>query len=329
MDVTPSRPDDAVPPPPPSGAQHELRHGTQRAVVVTVGGGVRSYCDGEHEVLDPYALDEVCPGAHGAPLVPWPNRLEDGRYAFDGAEHQLALTEPERHNAIHGLLRWRTWQAVRGTEAEVEMRLRQHPQPGYPFTVDHRLSYRLDGEGLTVMAVATNVGATACPYGFGQHPYLSSGGGPVDACELRLVAGRRIRTSAERKLPTGTEPVAGTPYDFRSPHRLGELRLDDAMTDLGRDASGRAWVELSRPDGTTAALWVDAGVPFVELFTGDSLPGALRRRGLGVEPMTCPPNALATGEHVRRLEPGASTSTSWGVRLRLPEAGPGSAGEAG
>ena len=52
---------------------------------------------------------QLCDGAHGAPLIPWPNRLADGRYSFDGADHQLALTEPERHNAIHGLMRWRPW----------------------------------------------------------------------------------------------------------------------------------------------------------------------------------------------------------------------------
>ena len=53
----------------------------------------------------------MCDGAHGAPLIPWPNRLADGRYSFGGTEYQLALTEPENRNAIHGLLRWRNWRA--------------------------------------------------------------------------------------------------------------------------------------------------------------------------------------------------------------------------
>ena len=54
----------------------------------------------------------MCDGAHGAVLIPWPNRLGDGSYEFDGARHQLALSEPERRNAIHGLVRWVPWRAL-------------------------------------------------------------------------------------------------------------------------------------------------------------------------------------------------------------------------
>ena len=80
--------------PPPSGEQFEIRFGEHRATVVEVGGGVREYLVGDRPVLDPYPRDAICDGAHGAPLIPWPNRLADGRYSFDGVEHQLALTEP-------------------------------------------------------------------------------------------------------------------------------------------------------------------------------------------------------------------------------------------
>jgi len=45
----------------------------------------------------------------GLPLIPWPNRIQDGAYRFDGVEYQVPLTEPENHNAIHGFLRWRNW----------------------------------------------------------------------------------------------------------------------------------------------------------------------------------------------------------------------------
>ena len=45
----------------------------------------------------------------GQVLIPWPNRLEDGGYEFDGRRYQLPLTEPEQHNAIHGLVRSERW----------------------------------------------------------------------------------------------------------------------------------------------------------------------------------------------------------------------------
>ena len=93
----------------PSGDQFEISFGAQRATIVEVGGGLREYGVGDRDVLEPYALGDMCDGAHGAPLIPWPNRLADGRYQFDGTDFQTALTEPDKHNAIHGFLRWRSW----------------------------------------------------------------------------------------------------------------------------------------------------------------------------------------------------------------------------
>jgi len=90
---------------PPSGEQVAISFGDQRAVVVTVGGGLREYTAGGVEVLDGYAVGAICDGGRGQLLVPWPNRLRDGRYTWRGRDLQLALSEPERSNAIHGLAR--------------------------------------------------------------------------------------------------------------------------------------------------------------------------------------------------------------------------------
>lgn len=301
--------------PAPSGAQLEISLGDQRATVVEVGGGVRSYAVGGRDVLDPYPVDAMCDGAHGTPLVPWPNRLADGTYTFAGTQYQVALTEPEKHNAIHGFLLWRPWRVATHERHRVVMATRLHPLQGYPFTLDVEVDYTLDDEGLTVRTTVTNAGATAAPYACGQHPYLSPGEGLLDACTLELRADTRIDTDDERQLPRGTEPVAGTPYDFREPRKVGDLQIDYAFTDLARDRAGRAWVRLGGPDGHTAELWVDESYPIVELFTGDTLAPERRRRGLGTEPMTSPPNAFQTGERLIRLEPGQSVTTSWGARL--------------
>lgn len=300
----------------PSGEQFEIRFGAQRATIVEVGGGLREYAVGGRAVLDPYDLDEVCDGAHGAPLIPWPNRLADGRYRFDGVDHQVALTEPEKGNAIHGFLRWRPWQARERDAAHVVMGARLYPLTGYPFTVDVEVAYALGEGGLEVTTRATNIGDRACPYAAGQHPYLSPGTGRIDACTLELDARTRILTDDERQLPTGLEPVDGTPFDFRTARRLGDLRVDYAFTDLARDRDGRAWARLTGSDGHGVELWVDEHYPIIEIYTGDTLASARQRLGLGVEPMTCPPNGLQSGEGVLRLEPGASVVTTWGARLR-------------
>jgi aldose 1-epimerase len=299
----------------PSGEQFEIRLGDQRATVVEVGGGIREYAVGDRDVLEPYAVEAMCDAAHGAPLIPWPNRLADGRYTFDGVERQLPLTEPGKRNAIHGLLRWRNWRCAEREPARVVVATRLHPAPGYPFTLDVAIQYALADDGLTVTTTATNVGDATLPYGAGQHPYLSPGQGLIDDAEVELVAGRWLGTDDERQLPTGLRPVDGSPYDFRTGRRLGAQAVDFAFTDLGRDADGRAWVRLAGRDGHTAALWVDGHYPYLELFTGDSLAPDRRRRGLGCEPMTCPPNAFATGQDVVRLEPAAAHVARWGARI--------------
>ncbi|QGH68751.1 aldose 1-epimerase family protein [Pseudactinotalea sp. HY158] len=303
----------------PSGEQFEIGHGDQHATVVEVGGGIRSYTRSGRDVLQPYPVDALCDGAHGTPLVPWPNRLADGRYSFDGADYRVALTEPAKRNAIHGFLRWRPWRALVHEADRVVMAVRLLPLTGYPFLLDVAVDYRLSAGGLTVTTTATNAGDRSLPYGSGQHPYLSPGPeGTIDEATLRFDAATRITTDPDRQLPTGTEAVAGTPFDFREPRRLGDTAIDFAFTDLPRDDDGRAWVRLTGADGLTAALWVDRAYPLVELYTADTLAPSRRRRGLGVEPMTCPPNALATGQGIIRLEAGETTTSTWGALVSAP-----------
>ena len=301
---------------PPSGEQFEIAHGDQRATIVEVGGGVREYLHGDRAVLQPYAVGSVCDGAHGAPLIPWPNRLADGRYSWDGHDYQLELTEPEKHNAIHGLLRWRNWSLVSRAGDRVTVGTRLHPTDRWPFTLDVAVTYALGDDGLTVETRARNIGESACPYACGQHPYLSPGAEvTVDECTLELRAATRIDTDPQRQLPTASVPVKGTEYDFSSPVRIGSLEVDYAFTDLERDGDRRAWVRLACPDARTVELWTDEAYPVTEIYTADTLAPDRRRRGLGAEPMTAPPNALATGERIVRLEPDQEHVARWGVRL--------------
>lgn len=302
----------------PSGEQFEIHCGEQRATIVEVGGGIRAYAVGDRQALEPYPLDAICDGAHGAVLIPWPNRLRDGRYRFAGSDYQVPLTEPDKHNAIHGFMRWRSWTSIEHESNRVVMASRHHPQPGYPFTLDLQVAYELGEQGLSVTTTATNLGDEACPYGFGQHPYLSPGDDSIGDCELHLDARTRIVTDDERQLPIGSESVEGTAFDFRRPRLLGDQAIDSAFTDLARDGKGRAWARLSAPDKTLVELWVDEHHDFIEIYTGDTLDPARRRRGLGVEPMTCPPDAFHSGEAVIDLAPGQAVATSWGVRLDLP-----------
>ena len=296
----------------PSGEQHELSHGEQRAVVVEVGAGLRTYTVDDRDVLDGYAVDEMCASGRGQVLMPWPNRIDDGRYTFDGREHQLALTEVAAGNAIHGLVRWSSWTVAERTQESVTLELVLHPQPGYPFALELRIEYSLGADGLTVRTTATNAGEAPCPFGSGMHPYFTLGTPTVDALTLTVPA-RTVVASGPRGLPGGAQDVEGTDYDFRRPRVLGATTLDNTFTDLEPDDDGRTRVQLRDEErGAEVTVWADEAYTHLQLFTGDPLPD-VNRRSLAVEPMTCPPNAFRTGEGVVRLEPGASWTGVWGI----------------
>jgi aldose 1-epimerase len=296
----------------PSGRQHTIVFGDQQAVVVEVGAALRSYRVAGHEVVSGYVASEMASTARGQPLIPWPNQLRGGQYSWNGTQHQLPLSEPAKHNAIHGLVRWTNWTTARQSTSEVELRQVLHPQPGHPFTLDLSVTYRLDESGLTVTTSATNAGSFPLPYAAGQHPYLAAPD-VVDVCRLQLDAMTYIPTD-DCGVPAGRASVAGSEYDFRSERQIGQAELDLAFTDLARDDDGRAWFVFRSPDGATKRVWVDESYRYVELFTADSVPEQTRqRRPLGVEPMTSPPNAFADGIDVITLDPGQRKTCVWGM----------------
>jgi aldose 1-epimerase len=299
----------------PSGEQHEIRSGAWRATVVGVGGGLRTLRAGNLEILDGYEPNEMCHDARGQLLVPWPNRLAGGHYRFGGQEYQLPLSEPAKDNAIHGLVRWHSWQAGDSAPAAVTMAHRLYPSTGYPFTLDLSAEYALNDDGLTVTLRAVNVGSSPCPFGAGQHPYLSCGTELVNSAALHVPAESIYRVD-DHLIPVEKIPVAGTSLDFCSPRLIGEAAINMDYTDLQRDG-GIAHITLSAPDdGPTVTVWLDDAFKHVTVYTGETVqPPSRRRRSVAIEPMTCPPNAFRSGEDLLILQPGEHWQGRWGIAL--------------
>jgi galactose mutarotase-like enzyme len=241
--------------------------------------------------------------------------VRDGKWQWRGANYQLALTEPEQHNAIHGLVRWLGWNIVDRSQTSVTMACTSWPQMGYPWPLDVGVGYALGDDGLTVRQSVTNRGTSAAPVAAGAHPYVTVGTPTVDDAVLHVPADEWIDTG-DQQIPTGTVSVEGSPYDFRTPRPIGGTEIDYTFTGLHRDDDGRFVLRLAHPsDGHAVEVWVDRSYPYVEVFTGDALPDPGRRRqGLGVEPMTAPPNALASREGLVVLEPGDTWQGQWGIR---------------
>jgi len=304
----------------PSGEQFEVARGQMRAIITEVGAGLRSFSVGGREVLDGYRQDEMASSGRGQVLLPWPNRIDHGKYTFEGKALQLPLSEPALQNASHGLTRWINWRVVSQEAHRLMMEVVIHAQPGYPFVLALQVTYTLTDNGLEVQTTARNLGATPLPYGAGYHPYVTVGTEMVNQALLHVPAQSYFRTD-ERAIPIiPLASVEGTPYDFRGPRLLGETVLDTCFTDLKSDADGFTRVTLSAPAGQpNVTVFMDASHQFVQIFTGDTLvDAARRRRGLAIEPYTCAANAFNNGCGLRILKPGETATGLWGITTSHP-----------
>ncbi|MGY1793612.1 aldose 1-epimerase family protein [Geodermatophilus sp. SYSU D00525] len=286
-------------------AEVELVRGDARLAVDLRGGGLRALTAGGWDVLDGYPAGTVPAGRRGGVLLPWPNRLRDGQWTWQGQRLQLDVAAPGKP-AAHGLVTWQRWEVLSRHSDAVTVGTVVEARPGYPFRLAVAVDHLLGDDRLTVTVRVRNAGDRPAPFGAGMHPYLSVGAdrdGGIGDAELTVPA--RTALDLDGGLPTGTR----RPFDG-AVGRIGGRALDDAVTDLDRDDDGWARVRLRGAAGALE-LAVDRSWPWLQVYSGDTLPEGQRRRSLAVEPMTCPPNALADDVDLVVLDPGETWSGTW------------------
>jgi aldose 1-epimerase len=301
----------------PTGVQFELSKSTPNgeaiAVITEVAASLRVLSLGGIDLTEPYGHDELPSFCDGIVLVPWPNRVRDGLWIHEGAAQSLDLTEPARHNALHGLLRDRPYTLCQRTADAVMLGATVYPTRGYPFTLDTTVRYQLVDDGIRVTHDVLNVGEKRAPFAVGAHPFLRLGDVPTSELTLTLAAGTRFETDA-RLNPIRETTVDGTEHDLRAGRLVAGLDLDDAFGGV-TSVDGVSRHRLTAPDGRFVELWQESDFGYVQVFTTRIFP---KDGGLGtaiaVEPMTAPPDALNSGQGLRWLEPGESWAGSWGIR---------------
>ena len=283
-----------------------LRAGNAQLVIDLRGGGMRRLMVGEWEVLDGYPAGAVAGGSRGVVLLPWPNRVRDGRWAWAGRDLQLDVRSREQPNALHGLVSAQQWTVLEEGTGAATVGSVVEPHTGYPFRLAAAVDYALTPTGLTVTIRVRNVGSDSAPFAAGMHPYLHVGAGEdggISAAELTV--GARTELVTDGGLPTGERrPFHG------DVGRIGDTAFDTPLTDLERDDNGWARLRL-RGSAGELELAVDEQWPWLQIYTGDQLPEGQHRRSLAVEPMTSPPNALADHLDLVVLDPGGEWSGTW------------------
>jgi aldose 1-epimerase len=295
------------------GTEHSIAFGPYSAIITARGGALRELQhQGRHLVVG-FGPEGDIPDYRGVICAPWPNRLADGAFTYGGQSFQAAINEPERGAALHGLLTGVEWELRSQSGDSVTLASKVEAGRAYPSDLDIFVTYELTDDGLRSTVRARNIGTGTAPYGVCPHPYLVAGPSPLDEWTLELPAEEFMAVSADRLLPQGMRAVRGHEFDFRTPRRLGPVRIDHAFTGIIRGDDGRAAVRVLDPAGTGVELEWEANWPWVQVHTADK-PFGKDRLGLAVEPMTCPPDALNSGTDLVHLRPGEAHAASWTIR---------------
>ena len=298
----------------PAGAPDTARSWTisragHVAVLGRAGAGVRGYTVDGVPVVDFLGEREVPSAYHGLVLAPWPNRIPDGRWSWEGQPLQLPVNEAATGCALHGLVAFSAWRLRSLAADSVELSISIEPQPGYPFALDLGVRWSVDEDGLRCRLAARNSGWSTAPFGAAVHPYVVLPGCGVDDLELTVPASSWLDVD-ERLRPVELRPVTDGDRDFRQGASLRGRALDTAFTDVSgapvRVAGG----------GRVVEVWADGSFGWWQVYTSDYFPaGSSRHRSaLAVEPMTCGPDAFNTGRDLIVLGPGQTWTAEWGVR---------------
>jgi aldose 1-epimerase len=300
---------------PATGRQFELRRGDAIARIGQVAAVLREFSVGGVHFTEIWDDAWVPPMGCGIVLVPWPNRIRDGKWTYQDEVQKLDITDLSLGHATHGLLRNTAYQVADERSDSLTLAASVYPQHGYPFILDTSVTYALGDDGLSVTHKLTNAGAEAAPFGVGAHPYLRVGEHPVPELTV-TVSGSKYVVVDDRLIPVSVEPVEGTDKDFRGGRRVADLDVDVALTGLDV-TDGKVVHRLEAPDGTGVELWADEVFAFVQVFTPPKFPGPGKpnqRKAIAMEPTTCAANVFNSGDGLHWLEPGETWSATWGLR---------------
>ncbi|MDX2189645.1 MAG: hypothetical protein SFY32_07260 [Bacteroidota bacterium] len=246
-------------------------------------------------------------------LFPFPNRIADGKYEFEGKKYQLEINEPDKNNAIHGLLAFEKFYVKKfetnGGFIHLELSyISEGTNPGWPFKCKVTVKYSLTSdEGVTCKTIVENTDNVNIPFGIGWHPYFKSLN-RVDSLELQIPTDGFFEVD-NRMIPNGKstkenpfatkKAIQNTNFDtgfaFNSPTSNNTIELYDSVKNA------------------TLQIWFEGGLGkynFCQLY----IPP--HRKTIAVEPMTCPTNAFNTGVGLISLAPGQTHEVSFGIKVK-------------
>ena len=250
-----------------------------------------------HEVLWPISDSDLESNSwfKQSILFPFPNRLKDGQYHFDGQSYQFPINEPEVNNQLHGMLFNAPFKVTETRESDLEASITLAHEysgnlPYYPFAFVFEVTYRYYLSGFSVGFRLKNTGKKRLPFGIGWHPYFQID--EVGVKDYIFSAGELEEIELDRRtsIPTGKrKPLAHSVFP------LNEHILDNAY-----ELTGEKTYVLKGPENLRILFRPSDSLSYLQLFTPDG------GETIAIEPMTCNVNAFNNQEGLLTLEPSDS-----------------------
>jgi len=235
-------------------------------------------------------------GGNGTPILfPFPNRIRQGRFAFQ--EKEYVIPTNKGGNAIHGFAVDVPWDVVEhratpdGAVVEGRFQLSVHaPQhcDHWPTDAVLYVRYTLAGRMLTMQITVSNPTAEDLPYGFGIHPYFRLPFQPDgDPARTRVVIPASRIWELKDFLSTGAIQDVPERLDFREGKQIQGLKLDDVLTGLEYVDGGGACRLMDLDADAEFRLGYDASFRELVVFTPPTRPGVI-----SIEPYTQTTDAI-------------------------------------
>lgn len=249
---------------------------------------------------------------HGSIIAPWPNRVRDGMYSFQGAQFELETNEESTGNALHGYSAGLDWDCLDSTTDSVTLGTTVGGTSGYPWQIQVKATYQLDNQGLNLRISASNLSSKDAPFGLAFHPYFLIPGAISSNLKLRTSAKTVVIPDEDRLLPLVEKRVERTPFDFREGRSADLAFLDHAFSEFEWDKNGYTSADVYLESSYRLRISWDSTLSWLQLHRPLD-PN--KQPSLVVEPMTCPPDALNSGRDLVLLAPGDEIASHLNIRV--------------
>ncbi|MGL1886451.1 MAG: hypothetical protein OCD76_08045 [Reichenbachiella sp.] len=265
-------------------------------------------------ILDGYRTEKEIRELHhskfkGSKLSPFPNRITDAKYTFEGASHQMPINDVGGSTNLHAFLHNRPFSVVDTVNGDQEAKLTLGyeylgVEQGFSYTYQLTIEIAFGEQGITFATQIKNTDDQNIPIADGWHPYFNFDGG-LSSVQMQFGAATRLSSNFGNPL----DAIHG----FESGALLSDgIELDDCFEVANSDENYEI-VLTDQTSGVTVIVWQESEKGKYKYFQIYMPPS---RKQIAIEPVSCPPNSLNTGDGLVVLAPGEVTNMTFGIKLK-------------